>query len=156
MTASVTGTRVGSFTATLTASDLAGNTASVACPYVVVSEVQVGDFLGPMAVSGYRFRGGLTVPIRFRLTDPNGVVLSDEAAQALAATGSVVVALDDGPGVPAQYRPAEDAFRYRWETAGLIEGSYTVWVKVLDTDGSVLSSKSVTMNVLPRRVVRYF
>jgi hypothetical protein len=103
----VTSNRVGTFNATLTGHDLAGNAASVQCPYVVVSEVQVGSFYGALAAPGFRFRGGLTVPVRFDLRDPSGVVLSDAASQALAAAGSVVVALDSGPAQLAQYRAAE-------------------------------------------------
>jgi len=152
----VTSNRVGTFSTTLTGHDVAGNAASVQCPYVVVSEVQVGSFAGALAAPGFRFRGGLTVPVRFDLRDPAGVVLSDAASQALAAAGSVVVTIDSGPASPAQYRAADDEFRYRWGTVNLPAGSYTVWVRVLDTDGSVLSEKSVVVDVLPRRNVNWF
>lgn len=67
--------QVGRRKVALTGFDLAGNRASVACPYVVTYRTSGGFFRAPVDGNGVVnvARAGKTIPVRWRITDVNGV-----------------------------------------------------------------------------------
>ena len=67
--------QVGRRKVALTGFDLAGNKASVACPYVVTYRISGGFFRAPVDGGGVVnvATAGKTIPVRWRITDVNGV-----------------------------------------------------------------------------------
>jgi hypothetical protein len=138
-------TTAGAKTALLTGSDVAGNTATVSCPYLVGYQ-----FLGFFAPLGRdEFRAGSSVPVKFALADASGARISDAVASALAASCVVRITFTGGAPSPdcASYDPVNDQFYLNLHIArSLAPGTYTVGA-VVTIGGSVVASATVDIMV---------
>jgi Beta-lactamase enzyme family len=96
----------GAKTVALTGRDVAGNAATVACPYVVAFNV-VG-FFSPLPKEA--LKAGATVPVKLALANAAGVPIPDAEAAALAATCAVTAA-SGGASTCLAYDAAADRFQ---------------------------------------------
>ncbi|MBM3933357.1 MAG: hypothetical protein FJ319_03495 [SAR202 cluster bacterium] len=69
---------VGSYTYTATCTDVAGNTTTVSASYAVT--YGFSGFLQPIPLPVSTFKGGSTIPVKFRLTDASGAPVSTAIA----------------------------------------------------------------------------
>jgi hypothetical protein len=130
--------------ATLTAMDVAGNTASVRCPYVV--GFTFSGFLAPIRDE---VRAGAILPLNFALLDAAGAPIADATASALAAGCAVTVTFSGGTPSPncATYDPITHQFHFNLAISrGLAPGTYTVGVAVR-VGGALVASGSATFAV---------
>lgn len=145
---SVSTAAIGSFVAVLSASDNAGNTATLACGY----SVRNGDpayLICPLFDGSKPHKAGSTIPIKIQLCDARGSNLSSAGIN-VSAVGITM----DGVS-PPNYEPAigsgaanpDNRFRYSPDLAGYIytlktnglrEGSWRLWFTV-GTDPSLYS-----------------
>jgi hypothetical protein len=137
--ASATTTSAGTFTVGLTGSDNAGNSTSVSCGYGVV--YGFGGFISPLP--GSTVRSGVTIPVKFGLTDALGQPINATLAAALAAAGNVTVTLT-GPGssttiaasVTCTWNPKHLFFQCSLKTpTGLLKGSPGYAITVYENVG---------------------
>jgi hypothetical protein len=130
-------------TVELSAEDEAGNSATASCAYIVAYEF--GSFLSPL---GATHKAGSTVPLRFALTDANGVAIPDAEAQALAAACGVRIFFSGGDPSPncASYNAGSNRFQLNLKLPAASSGVQTITVKVFD--GLVLLNESSTSVVL--------
>ena len=131
-------------TKSLTGSDRAGNTTTVACPYVV-SYAFLG-FGEPIPQASHR--AGSNIAVKFRLGDASGRPISDAAAQALLRpTCLVIVTLDGTSQGCARYDAASDQFQVDVKTPNsLAAGNHVIAVRVSAPNGSgVVNTNSVTV-----------
>ncbi|TAK07109.1 MAG: hypothetical protein EPO39_07310 [Candidatus Manganitrophaceae bacterium] len=75
----VTLTQAGVNTFTLASTDAAGNTASQSATFTVQSPYQFSEFLPPLTPGGI-YHLGRVIPVKFRLTDSNGALVSSAVA----------------------------------------------------------------------------
>jgi len=138
VTTDVTMADIGSFILTATADDDAGHTGESTANFGVTADVSP---LPPISVSGRQFKVGSTVPIKWKLTDCDGVLLPPFA--------SVVIEIHDGYGLLETRYAGEGSDNIRWEVDEFGNatqyitnfpvpdaGPYTVKVFVDDVDGS--------------------
>jgi len=120
-------TTVGTFQVACTATDHAGNTATVSTPYAV------GYALCTLYDTEQENRSGSTIPMRVQLCDATGA--------AVPAAGITITAVAVNPGgLPAEdsgkanpgglFRMAGGAFMFNLKTTGLPSGSYGLEVSV--------------------------
>jgi hypothetical protein len=130
---------IGQHSYTITATDVAGNSATIAVSYNVV--YKFGRFLPPL-VSGDNYKAGSTIPVKFQLTDANGNLVSTAVAHIL---------VDGKPGTPSgssnagnifRYDPTSNQYIFNLNTKSLSTGAHIV-TATLD-DGS---SYSITINL---------
>jgi hypothetical protein len=93
-------------TASLTGHDVAGNSTTVACPYVVGYNVL--GFFSPLPKD--TLKGGSTVPVKLALADAGGAGIPDAEAEALATACAVTVEAGGAP-VCMTYEDGPDRFQ---------------------------------------------
>jgi hypothetical protein len=127
----------------VTGADLAGNTTTVSCPYVV--KYGFGGFQEPIPQSSYK-RGSM-VPVRFQLKNAAGVVLPDSVAQALISPTCRVRMTFDGVDQGCfRYDASTDKFVVELKTTKSVAvGQHTVGVVITAADGSVVNSETTTV-----------
>jgi hypothetical protein len=126
----------------LTGEDNAGNTTTVACPYVVAYQ-----FLGFFEPVPYAHsKAGSTIPLKFAFGDANGVPIPDAEAAALATSCSVRVFFTGGDPVPAcaSYNAGANRFEFKLKTPKGISGPHVVTVRIFD-GAVVLNSESTNV-----------
>jgi hypothetical protein len=121
-------------TVLLTGNDNAGNSKTVACPYIVAYDIL--GFFSPLPKS--IAQAGSTIPVKFALADANGVLISDAQAQGLAAACEVTVTFTGGT-------PSPNCFAY--------DATANQFVFMLKTPKSVTGPQTITMNVTIGAVV---
>jgi len=130
---------VGAFTATATATDLAGNTGTVSVPYKVIYGFD--GFLATIRGPNQIVKAGSTVPVKFRLLRSNGSVVAPLAApQWLRPERGG--ALSSAPGAAScssqtssgdRALKTGDNWHYNWSTKNLAAGYwYRVGVRLDD------------------------
>jgi alpha-tubulin suppressor-like RCC1 family protein len=82
--------RPGTYTFTANATDVSGKTAELSRPYVVDPYTFQGFFQPVDNVLTNRAKAGATIPVRWRITDSNGIGVSDPGS--FVALGSIAVA----------------------------------------------------------------
>jgi hypothetical protein len=128
---------VGPFTATATATDIAGNTATATVHYDVVYGWQgfdqpINDTAHQSGQSTSVFKAGSIVPAQFTLVNANGQVITPATApqwltpvQGVATTEPVdesVYVVSDDSGTA--YRQAGTQWKYNWKTPATGSGYY--------------------------------
>jgi Beta-lactamase enzyme family len=93
-------------TVPVTGHDVAGNSTTVACPYVVAYKML--GFFSPLPKE--TLKAGSTVPVKLALADAGGVPIPDAEAAALAGGCAVTVAVG-GAASCLGYDPAADRFQ---------------------------------------------
>jgi hypothetical protein len=136
----------GAKTLDLTGEDRAGNTTTVACPYVV-SYLFLG-FHEPVPYE--HVKSGSAMPLKFMFGDANGVPMPDAEAAALVASCSVRISFSAGDPVPAcaAYDADADRFTFKLKTPKGVSGPQQVTVLVFD--GAVLLNAEPTNVFLMR------
>lgn len=124
---------------TCTATDNAGNSASVDVPYVV--GYQVTNVL-PLAGATFKSKAG--IPVSFQLSDANGLI-SDKAAASLVP--SVKVVFDGLPPVSVKYNKNSDTFSATLKMGNPTAGAHEVSIYV------TIGGLDVTKVVIPVTVV---
>ena len=130
----------GSFTATVTATDVAGNVGTVACAYTVGYGIQI---VSPTPGAGYK--AGVTVPLTFRLVDADGDPIADATAASLLAVRKspcrIVISLDDAAqrGCPT-YTASTDLFAFGVKTpkSRSAIGGHDIGIEVRASNGSTV------------------
>ncbi|KRE23095.1 choice-of-anchor Q domain-containing protein [Agromyces sp. Soil535] len=135
----------GVFEKSLTGSDVAGNTMTVACQYVVAYDFL--GFLQPVPQSSYK--RGSTIPVRFQIGDASGQPISDTAAAALVSpTCLVFVTLDGQTKGCATYNAVSNTFQFDVKTSkALASGDHTVGILVRTVDGDIVNTDSTTVRL---------
>lgn len=95
---------VGATSVSLTAWDLAGNSATATCPYVVGYDV-----VGPIGLKS-AYRAGSVVPVRIGLAAASGARISDASAATVAGACGVRAAVRGGAWACATYDARTDEF----------------------------------------------
>ena len=123
---------VGARTVTLTGTDKAGNTRSVACPYTVGYKVAGGFFRPPVDGNGVVnvARAGKTVPVRWRITDAQGVPVANlsqvtvtwptTAISATAPTDKIEWYTTAAAGL---HYVGDGIYQYNWKTPASFAGT---------------------------------
>ena len=129
----------------LTGSDVAGNTTTVDCAYVV--EYGFSGFLQPVPQSSYKRPS--TIPVRFQLMGASGSPISDQAAAALLSPVCLVVVTFDGQAKGcATYNAKSDTFQYDLKmTKTSAAGLHDVGIIVTTAGGDVLNTESVQVRL---------
>ena len=125
----------------VTTTDVAGNTRTEAVPYRVV--YAYGEIREPINLDGSSvFKGGSTVPVKFRITDFDG-----QPVTAATATLSTVRSYNtDGLQLDAEqeattqgaantdnlFRPSDGQYVYNLSTRGMAPGSYQLFIRLDD------------------------
>jgi len=135
-------------TKSLTGSDVAGNTTTVSCNYVV-SFAFLG-FEEPIPQTSYQ--RGSRIPVKFRLGDASGTPISDtSAAGLLSPVCLVVITLDGTPQGCARYDAASNLFQYDLKTPKSISaGDHVIGVRINAPDGSGVINLETTTVVIRR------
>ncbi|MDF2575408.1 MAG: hypothetical protein K0S05_2320 [Agromyces sp.] len=130
----------GAYSKALTGSDVAGNSTTVECEYVVA--YAFGGFLQPTQLSSYK--RGSTIPIRFQLGDASGVLSDADAAALLSPTCLVFVTLDEQVKGCARYDAASDIFQFDVKTTkALGAGAHSIGILVTTVEGDVVNSDAI-------------
>jgi len=120
---------VGSHTASCSASDLAGNSASANATYTVW--YVLSGFASPS--SGSKWKAGQTVPVKLVLRDAAGVRISDATAAALVASCRVRFSATGVQTLAAscmKYDAATDQFLFNWKLGKSPLGAETITATV--------------------------
>jgi hypothetical protein len=116
---------LGAHSASLTGADVAGNTTTVSCPYVV--GLRFLGFLPPFRES---IKVGQNIVARFALGGAAGAPIADDLAQTLASSCAVRVTFADSADC-AMYDPVADAFVGQLRPSRTVApGTYDVTVNV--------------------------
>jgi hypothetical protein len=136
-------TEPGVFSVALTGADVAGNSTTVDCPYVVAYEFL--GFLTPFPLSSYQ--RGSTIPVRFQLGDASGQPISNDAAAALLSPECRVFAtLDDAEAPCARYDSGSKTFHAAVKTTmQLTSGEHDIGILVLSAAGDPVNTDAVTV-----------
>jgi PKD repeat protein len=129
----------GSKSATCSATDNAGNTASVDVPYTVGYGIT-----GVSPLAGATFRHTAAIPVSFQLVDANGLI-SDQSAAALLA--DVQVSFDNLPWVGVKYNKKTDTFSATLKTSKPVAGAHDLFIYVF-VGGVAVASASVPLTVV--------
>jgi hypothetical protein len=134
----------GAFTRPLTGTDVAGNTTTAQCGYVVAYA-----FLGfqqPIPQSSYK--RGSAIPVRFQLADAGGVLSDAKAAALLSPTCLVFVTLDGQVAGCAKYTAKTDTFQFDVKTTkALAVGTHSVGILVKSLGGAVVNTDSTQVSL---------
>lgn len=123
---------------TCTATDLAGNSASVDMPYIVGYRALN---LAPLA--GATFKPTATIPVSFQLADANGVI-SDQAAASLVP--DISVSFDGLPAVGVKYNKKSNSFSATLKTGRPAAGAHVITLRV--TVGGVdVTKETITITI---------
>ena len=135
----------GVFDKELTGADVAGNTTTVHCQYVVAYDFL--GFLQPVPQSSYK--RGSTIPARFQLGDASGLPISDQAAGSLLSpTCRVFVTLDGQTKGCATYNSVTNTFQFDVKTSkSTAAGTHTIGILVKSTAGDVVNTDSTTVKL---------
>ncbi|MFJ8578327.1 phosphodiester glycosidase family protein [Micromonospora sp. NPDC093277] len=128
----------GPHTVRFTATDRAGNTATVAITYRV--EYVFGELEDPLSDTTAPFKAGRVIPVKFVLTDAAGKPVLDAAPRVFVAS---VTDGQVGTETPATSASGKDAnlmrlaetsglYAYNWSTKGLAAGDYRVRIDLGD------------------------
>jgi hypothetical protein len=121
------------------ATDLAGNTASVSVPYVVGYAV---SNVTPQAGATFKSKG--TIPVSFQLSDANGL-LSDQAAGGLA--GKITVTFDGQTMGTVKYNKKSNTFSLAMKIGKQTSGPHTVAIHVT-VNGAEVTTVTIPVNVV--------
>jgi hypothetical protein len=105
------------------ATDLAGNDASVSVPYVVGYRA-----VNVLPKAGSNFKRKVNIPVSFQLQDANGL-LSDKAAANVLP--NIRVSFDGQPIVSVKYNKKTNTFTATLKTSNLPVGDYNVVIRVV-------------------------
>jgi hypothetical protein len=135
----------GVFDKQLTGADVAGNTTTVHCEYVVAYDFL--GFLQPLPQSSYK--RGSTIPVRFQLGDASGLPISDAAAVALTSpTCRVFVTLDGQTKGCATYNAVSNTFQFDVKTSKTIAaGNHSIGILVKSAGGDTVNTDSATVRL---------
>jgi hypothetical protein len=135
---------LGTHSVQLTGADVAGNTTSVSCPYVV--GLRFLGFLSPFKDS---IKAGQQAVVRFALGDSTGAPIADDLAQSLASSCAARVTFTNVSDCPT-YDPIADAFIAQLRTSSTTAaGAYAVTVTVT-VGGTLAATGSRTIQVTSR------
>ena len=135
---------LGTHNVQLTGADVAGNTTTVSCPYVV--GLRFLGFLSPLKDS---LKAGQLAVVRFALGDSTGAPIADDLAQSLAGSCAVRVTFTDASDC-ATYDPIAHAFLAQLRTSATVApGAYDVVVKAT-VGGTLVATGSRTIQVTSR------
>ncbi|MBI1729600.1 PxKF domain-containing protein [Candidatus Acetothermia bacterium] len=142
----------GNNTVTITVQDLAGNTTTIECPYIV--DYKFGGFSSPKGKDPNdkstspvpSFALGSAIPIKWQLSDANAVFIKDVAMVVSlkvafnanckgSATGEPVELLTTEGRKGLIYDTGKDLFSFNWSTQGLKSGCYNIMLGL--NDGTV-------------------
>jgi len=132
----VSATTAGAHAVDLTGEDEAGNTTTVACPYMV--GYVFGGFASPLPKA--TVKSGSTLPLKFQLLDGSGQPISDTDARALISPSckiAIILVSPAGPvpGCPG-YDPISQQFQLNLKTTAAMNGANGVSVTV--TEGTTV------------------
>lgn len=133
-------------TVTCTATDNAGNTASVVLTYVV--EYKILGFFEP--VPGSKWKVGQTVPVKVGLGDAAGVRVSDTVGQALAADCRVRFSASGAQTRSPQcmkYDIEKDQFVYGWRLGKSGTGTATIRVTIVYPGTTWTTQKTLQITI---------
>jgi hypothetical protein len=136
---------VGTYLASLTATDLAGNPSTTACPYVVGYGL-TGLQLRP----GSSVRPGSDVTVRFSLVDAGGATISATEARRIAGSCAARLTIDgvSQPRICFGYVGASRTFRWEGSAAGRLgRGVHQLGIAVTAPDGTVVARASLRLSV---------
>ena len=132
---------LGAHSAQLTGGDVAGNTTTVSCPYVVGLR-----FLGFLQPLKDPIKVGQQTVVRFAFGDSSGAPMPDDLAQALASSCAVQVTFA-GASDCATYDPIADAFLAQLRTTRTTApGAYDVVIRVT-VGGALVATVSRSIQV---------
>ena len=142
LSADASATTAGAHTIDLTGQDEAGNTTTVACPYLV-GYVFAG-FQSPLRKS--TVKSGSTVPLKFQVQDASGQPISDEEAQSLVSPscGITITLLNPEGPVPGcpRYDPTSKQFQLNLKTTAAMKGANGVTITVA-LGGTIVTTSAV-------------
>jgi hypothetical protein len=129
-------------------SDMAGNSATVSCPYTVGYGFE--GFSEPIPQTSYK--RGSSIPVKFQLTDASGTPIPDaDAAGLLSPTCRVQVTFDGVVRGCAAYDPVRDRFAFTLKTAkSTPPGQHQVGIRVTAPDGSGVVNTNAVPIVIRR------
>jgi hypothetical protein len=132
---------VGTKTVPCAATDVAGNTVSVAVPYTVVAGY---TFLNVTPQDGGNYRPNGKVAVSFQLADLQGV-LSDQAAAILVS--QIAVTLDGAPTGHVKYNKKTDTFTVEVRLHKASEGPHEIGIAV-NLMGTSIATESISIYVI--------
>jgi hypothetical protein len=121
-------TQPGTHTVELTATDRAGNVATDTVTYTVTSSITFGGFTSPVDAPPIvnRTKAGSTVPVKFRLLNGDGTIVTDlgkitsiTSASIPCQNGATVDAVEETlvtTGSSLRYDAVAQRFHYNWKT----------------------------------------
>ncbi|MGW9630300.1 choice-of-anchor Q domain-containing protein [Agromyces sp. NPDC055520] len=129
----------------LTGADVAGNTTTVDCEFVVA--YGFSGLLQPVPQSSYK--RGSNIPVRFQLRDASGQPISDTAAASLLSPSCLVFVTMDGQVKGcATYNPVSNTFQFDVKTTkALAVGTHSVGILVKSSDGDILNTNATTVRL---------
>jgi hypothetical protein len=140
-------TTVGEHTINLTGQDEAGNTTTVACPYIV--GYKFAGFLTPLPKT--TINSGSTLPLKFQLQDANGHPIDGTEAQSLLAPSCKIAIILINPAGPLsgcpRYDPISQQYQFNLKTTAAMEGTNGVSITVTLGDTVVTTSPVDTFTV---------
>ena len=132
-------TIAGAHSVELTGQDDAGNTATVACPYVV--GYVFADFLSPLPKS--TVKSGSMLPLKFQLQDASGQPISDTEAQSLVSPSckiAIVLIIPAGPVSDCpSYDPTSKQFQLNLKATAAMKGSNGVSATITLESATVIT-----------------
>ena len=135
---------LGTHSVPLTGTDVAGNTTTASCPYIV--GLRFLGFLPPFKDS---LKAGQLAVVRFALGDSTGGPMADDLAQTLASSCAVRVTLIDASEC-ASYDPIANAFLAQLRTSTTQRlGAYDVVVRVT-VGGALVATGSRSIQITNR------
>jgi hypothetical protein len=133
-------TTAGEHTINLTGQDEAGNTTTVACPYIV--GYTFAGFLTPLPKA--TINSGSTLPLKFQLQDASGHPIDGTEAQSLLAPSCKIAIILINPAGPLsgcpRYDPISQQYQFNLKTTAAIEGTNGVSITVTLGDTVVTTS----------------
>jgi hypothetical protein len=135
---------VGAHVFTVSASDLAGNTASLTYTYTVTATYTFIGFLPPLSPNAFSgvFKQGSTIPIKWQLKDANGnfvgtlSTIASLQIDSVACDGTADNTPPFDPGSSGntglRYDTSANQYIFNWQTKGLVAGCYNVVLRLND------------------------
>jgi hypothetical protein len=130
VSATAPATTAGAHTINLTGQDEAGNTTTVACPYIVA--YTFAGFLTPLPKT--TINSGSTLPLKFQLQDANGHPIDGTEAQSLLSPSCKIAIILINPAGPLsgcpRYDPISQQYQLNLKTTAAMEGTNGVSITV--------------------------